>query len=412
MKKILLPFIAMGALFVGCSSESASDPTVGESPVVKEKTLASKGESMWSALQRMGVSEYFDSLSQSGVMPAMASNTSFGGACASPALKMDENTRYLDELESVFDEGEQVKGVCGNALKLNDGQVAPLGVNLIDSLSVGTVEFWFRPNADFLDASARTLLGNDGSRVHFFYKNGELYFQKNHADQHFFVKGAVTLGDDWNLIAGQWGDGYMSLWVNGTLVAKMKHELGYAPARRNKPFENLLVIGYKSYCCMEGAGQFEGMTTSGSFDQFRISNIPRYEIVDGTNEEVEDIEIDDTDTTICLTGLSLHTIKNMDGTIEFQIMAEKACPPDFEAETIADIYDQLEYSLEMRNGTVIAESLAAGSVHYGCVDLTGTMPTLNLANCTGLAPGYYKLNFSYEGERTYYSFKVAGVEIE
>ena len=72
MKKILLPFIAMGALFVGCSSESASDPTVGESPVVKEKTLASKGESMWSALQRMGVSEYFDSLSQSGVMPAMA----------------------------------------------------------------------------------------------------------------------------------------------------------------------------------------------------------------------------------------------------------------------------------------------------------------------------------------------------
>ena len=412
MKKILLPFIAMGALFVGCSSETSSDPTVGESPVVKEKTLASKGESMWSALQRMGVSEYFDSLSQSGVMPAMASNTSFGGSCASPALKMDENTRYLDELESVFDEGEQVKGVCGNALKLNDGQVAPLGVNLIDSLSVGTVEFWFRPNADFLDASARTLLGNDGSRVHFFYKNGELYFQKNHADQHFFVKGAVTLGDDWNLIAGQWGDGYMSLWVNGTLVAKMKHELGYAPARRNKPFENLLVIGYKSYCCMEGAGQFEGMTTSGSFDQFRISNIPRYEIVDGTNEEVEDIEIDDTDTSVCAMGLEYEIIKDMDKSIEFEIKAHKVCFPDGEEVSLADIYDQIGYSLETHAGTEIAPSLPVGSVYYGCIDLTGTKPVLNLANCTGLGPGSYRLYFSYEGKRTYYSFKVAGVEIE
>ena len=316
MKKFLTAFIAMGALFAGCSSESAPDQTLGDNAIVTDKPIAAKGESMWSALQRMGVSEYFDSLSQSGVMPMMASSAGFGGACSSPALKMDENTRYLDELESVFDEGEQVKGVCGNALKLNDGQVAPLGVNLIDSLSVGTVEFWFRPNEDFLDAAARTLLGNDGSRVHFFYKNGELYFQKNHADQHFFVKGAVALNDDWNLIAGQWGDGYMSLWVNGTMVAKMKHSLGYAPARRNKPFENLLVIGYKSYCCMEGAGQFEGMTTSGAFDQFRISNIPRYkveeEIVDEPTEPdtvaVDSLPVDVPDTTVTDTTVTDTTV--------------------------------------------------------------------------------------------------------
>ena len=173
-----------------------------------------------------------ETVSVFGIAPVVNSSTHFNNQCAAPALKMDENTRYLDELESLFDEGELIDGVCGKALKLDDGQVAPLGVNLIDSMSVGTVEFWFRPNEDFYDKKARTLIGNDGARIHFFYKNGEIYFQKNHHNQHFFVKGAVELKDDWNLIAGQWGDGYMSVWVNGELVDRWEHTKGYVPASR------------------------------------------------------------------------------------------------------------------------------------------------------------------------------------
>ena len=287
MNKKIVIFLAAtavlsGGLFFGCSSsdsgtDSFSSEGSNEGSLVYQKNDAAR---MWSRIDALGIAGYFDSLSQSENAPVINVSSLVNRHCPAPALAMDENTRYLDELESLFDEGEQVKGVCGNALKLNDGQVAPLGVNLIDSMRVGTVEFWFRPNEDFYDKKARTLMGNDGARIHFFYKDGELYFQKNHHNQHFFVKGKAELKNDWNLIAGQWGDGYMSVWLNGKMVARWEHNMGYAPATRGIPFENLVVIGYKSSCCMEGAGHFNAMTTSGSFDQFRISNIPRYKMQD------------------------------------------------------------------------------------------------------------------------------------
>ena len=279
VKWLSVSLVAMGSFFWGCSeSDPAPDKVISNDDSV---FLKNDAKNMWARIDELGIAGYFDSLSQNGGAVVDVS-AKVNGRCPSPALAMDENTRYLDELESLFDEGEQVEGVCGNALKLQDGQVAPLGVNLIDSMKVGTVEFWFRPNEDFYDAP-RTLIGNDGARVHFFYKNGELYFQKNHHNQHYFVNGSAKLkDDDWNLIAGQWGDGYMSLWLNGKMIARMEHDMGYAPAMRGIPFENLVVIGYKSYCCMEGPGQYEPMTTSGSFDQFRISNITRYTVGDDT----------------------------------------------------------------------------------------------------------------------------------
>ena len=274
----------MGALIWGCSeSDPSPENIVGDdSPVYQKNDVAQ----MWARIDKLGIAGYFDSLSQDLGSPVINGSTLVNGRCASPALSMDENTRYLDELESLFDEGEMVEGVCGKALKLQDGQVAPLGVNLIDSMRVGTVEFWFRPNDDFYD-EARTLIGNDGARIHFFYKNGELYFQKNHHNLHYYVNGKANLKDDWNLIAGQWGDGYMSVWLNGKMVARVEHDKGYAPAQRGVPFENLVVIGYKSSCCMEGPGQYAAMTTSGSFDQFRISNIPRYKIADVVSDSVQ-----------------------------------------------------------------------------------------------------------------------------
>ena len=292
VKLLSSSLIAMGALVVGCSESNSSGPVAesGEGVFLKNDS-----KQMWARINESGsIATYFDSLSKEGGIPAIGVTTNSRVRCDAPALKMDENTRYLDELESLFDEGEQVEGVCGKAIKLSDGQVAPLGVNLIDSLSVGTVEFWFRPNADFYDKKARTLLGNDGARVHFFYKDGSLYFQKNHHNQHYYVNGAAKLKNDWNLIAGQWGDGYMSLWLNGEMVAKVKHDKGYVPALRGIPFENLVVIGYKSSCCMEGPGQYESMTTSGSYDQVKISNIPRYKITDTTTVAQDTLVTDTT----------------------------------------------------------------------------------------------------------------------
>ena len=285
--------LAMGAFVVGCSDSSTVDPNVLANDVVY---LKNDSKHIWARIDESGsISSYFDSLSKEENAPVIDTSSRTDAHCEAPALKMDENTLYMYELDSLFDEGEQVKGVCGKALKLNDGQVAPLGVNLRDSMSVGTVEFWFRPNDDFYDKEARTLIGNDGARVHFFYKDGNLYFQKNHHNQHFYVKGKVQFNDDdWNLVAGQWGDGYMSLWLNGELVGAWKHDKGYVPAQRGKPYENLVVIGYKSDCCMEGPGQYESMTTSGSFDQFRISDVVRYALPDTLTEK----EVLPTDTSV------------------------------------------------------------------------------------------------------------------
>ena len=54
------------------------------------------------------------------------------------------------------------------------------------------------------------------------------------------------------------------------------HELGYEASSRSKQYANLLIIGYKSKCCMEGPGLSQALTTSGAYDQLRISNAARY----------------------------------------------------------------------------------------------------------------------------------------
>ena len=301
MKKVIIGLLGSALAIVGCSS--SSDEEVVSSFSNEDSQREIRTAALWRTFENEGVSEYISTFNEEHKdSPFVDSRKDKNATCGANALKMDDGTLYMDELESIFLEGELVDGVCGKALSLNSGEVAPLGVNLIDSMKTGTVEFWFRPGEDFYDLSARTLLGNDEARMHFFMQDGELVFQKNHADQHFFVRGAVELKNDWNLIGGQWGDGYLSLWVNGELVARVEHDKGYVPSQRGVEFGNLVVIGYKSGCCMEGPGQYSAMTTSGDFDQFRISKVLRYDngsdvvpvdtvALDSTKDSVED-EID------------------------------------------------------------------------------------------------------------------------
>ena len=381
----------MGAFIWGCSE---SDPAP-EKIISNDGSALQKNDSknMWARIDELGIAGYFDSLSQDQGSPVIGGSTLVNGRCPAPALAMDENTRYLDELESLFDEGEQVEGVCGKGLKLQDGQVAPLGVNLIDSMKVGTIEFWFRPGEDFYD-KPRTLLGNDGARIHFFYKNGELYFQKNHHNLHYFVNGKAKLkDDDWNLIAGQWGDGYMSVWVNGKMVARWEHTEGYAPAQRGIPFENLVVIGYKSSCCMEGPGQRQAMTTSGSFDQFRISNIPRYKMTDVADTTFPDTtkidKVGDTvivDTMPLPLDVSLWSLLAAQGTRYFEkatvpvasAAVQKCAAPALVMDDSTLYLDELETVYcegELVNGVCgKALSLKAGEVAPTGINLIDAMP--------------------------------------
>ena len=359
--------IAMGAFVVGCSESNSSTPfaeAVNDGVYMKNDV-----KQMWARIDERGsIASYFDSLSKEEGAPAIGVSSRANVRCEAPALKMDENTRYLDELETLFDEGEQVEGVCGKALKLNDGQVAPLGVNLIDSMSVGTVEFWFRPNADFFDKNARTLLGNDGARIHFFYKGGELYFQKNHHNQHFYVNGKAELKDDWNLIAGQWGDGYMSLWLNGELVGYWKHDKGYAPAQRAIPFENLVVIGYKSSCCMEGPGQFESMTTSGSFDQFRISNITRYALPDSLTAKDTTEEKKETPEVVTEEKEEVRTCKASALKMDDKTLYLDELESEYESGTLVDGVCGKAISLKdgenIQTGINLIDPMSAGTVEF------------------------------------------------
>ena len=287
MKKILIP--SMVALGLMACSES-SDSVAANDDFVPYK----KGDqiSLWQHLEESGIAEYFE---EAGIMPVELATPTKSPKCEN-GLRMDGNTIYFDEMEGIYQEGTLVDGVCGKAVSLKSGEVAPLSINMALPMEKGTIEFWFKPSADFFDENARTLLGNDEGRAHFFVKDHKLIFQKNHSDKHFFVTGGLELKDGWNKIAGQWDGEYMSLWVNDEMIGKTEHPLGYVPSERGYTYGNLMVIGYKSSCCMEGPGQYRAMSTSGAYDQVRISTVPRYtvevseepEISSSSAEVVED----------------------------------------------------------------------------------------------------------------------------
>ena len=125
----------------------------------------------------------------------------------------------------------------------------------------------------------------------------------------------------------------------------------------------------------------------------------------------EFVEDEDERTDGCSVGLNMTTEADPanDNVLNLDIVAEKICAPDGEPEILTDIYGDLSYSLLTRKGEVVVESLPVGSVHYGCIDLTDeSNPKIIRNGCTGIAPGTYRLNVTYEGKSAYFKFKVQG----
>lgn len=209
-----------------------------------------------------------------GVVACNDSSSSESTFCDEYGLVSDSSTLFFEDFEDFTTQGTLVSGVCGNAISLVPGEKDTLNYALDTFLSEGTIEFWFRPGEAFYE-DTRTLLSNDESRVHFVYSDSVLYFQKNITDTHIFVSDTLVLNAGWNHIAGQWGNGFVSLFVNGDLVAQKavsNNEASYQPAST----KNTILIGTKSSCCMEGIQVYKSLSTSGDFDQIRISNIDRY----------------------------------------------------------------------------------------------------------------------------------------
>lgn len=291
--KYFVPIVAISALFLlGCDQDKMVQTSDSESLLAKSNRVCDNNSSNCLVNDTIPLDTLtndtipLDTLTKDSIFADSLKNDSLINDtntidnlyCSSPALVVDEFTLYMQELEGIPVQGSLVKGVCGNALALSKKESASLNILLKDYMPVGTVEFWFKPGKDFFDDVPKTLLGNDESRVHFFVKDGDLIFQKNHPDIHYYVKAKLDLDSGWNLIAGQWGDEFLSLVVNGKTIASVPHSYGYVPSTRFSENSNRIVIGKKSDCCMEALNQYYSMSTSGAFDQVRVSNIARYSI--------------------------------------------------------------------------------------------------------------------------------------
>ena len=116
----------------------------------------------------------------------------------------------------------------------------------------------------------------------------------------------------------------------------------------------------------------------------------------------------------CSVGLSLNVSEDsLDAkTAVMNVVMEKLCSTDTVPQVVTDVGSLSTFGLTLRNGDVVAENLAAGQVHYGCIDLTNpSVPKMKRESCVNLAPGEYRFTITVEGKMTYYQFRIVG-EIE
>ena len=199
--------------------------------------------------------------------------------CDKCGLSNDASTSFFEDFETMDTSFDAVTGICGKALSVAPGSGKfDLKDTLNGSISAGTIEFWFRPGADFYETS-RMLLGSDEARLLFVYDSQDsvLYFLKNHTNLPINISAAVVFDTSWNHIAGEWGHGKMSLWLNGALVADTVFaDSDYSSYQPASTITSVLKIGEKSSCCMEAIGVHSELYSSGDYDQVRVSNIMRY----------------------------------------------------------------------------------------------------------------------------------------
>lgn len=140
--------------------------------------------------------------------------------------------------------------------------------NLIpDGAKEGSVEIQFKPSETFTSVPARTIFGNDGSRVHIGWVDGQLFFQKGHDNIHRFVTSDTGMLKDrnWHKIVATWGKQGMTLSLDDQLVAWSNDVSAYHQGPPQAPYGNDLKIGTKTWCCMEPLRITRDLAPSGSY---------------------------------------------------------------------------------------------------------------------------------------------------
>lgn len=174
---------------------------------------------------------------------------------APEALETDENTLYFEDFD-------------GNILCIYPDSIYMTGAVLDENLSAGTLEFFFRPHEDFFGKTS-VLIGSDGARLLVYYDRGNLILMMNKTNVFRYVSDVANVKKDWNYVQVKWNAEVASLYLNNEKVGEMDLLGGYEASSRYG--EQELVIGYKSDCCMSGAGYFNSMTTSADFGPIKIS---------------------------------------------------------------------------------------------------------------------------------------------
>lgn len=161
----------------------------------------------------------------------------------------------------------------GEALLLPGDQYLVLPWDMNKSIAEGSLDFYYKPDDDFVESGSYALVGNDGARMNVFYRQGRLYFYKNLANIFVTVSAPASLKKgEWNRITAEWSteSGLIAIFLDGKQLASQATEYPYySPSDRGRN-DNVVMVGYKSNCCLGnlnseyfGAGAFDNIKVVG-----------------------------------------------------------------------------------------------------------------------------------------------------
>jgi len=193
-----------------------------------------------------------------------------------------ENFDFENGTIGSYKSGQSAYGGSGRSIDIGDNQYTVLPWRLDKEIKNGSLDFFFKPNADFLSSGNKTtaLAGNDGARMSVFIYNGVLYFYKNIPNNPIFLSAEVDLKNEWIRITAEWNEanGVIALFLNGELIAQKDTYYGhYEPSSRGD-YDNVFVLGYKSSCCMGSIS--DEMFAQGSFDNVQVVTHNIFEITE------------------------------------------------------------------------------------------------------------------------------------
>jgi hypothetical protein len=191
-------------------------------------------------------------------------------------ITFDETGRWSGTLIGA----QRVPGPVGNAISCTQGTYVAFDTIVPHGTPNGTVELMLRVSADFQASGRYSIFGDRACRLAFFYKEGRLYFLKNHMNVFKFVSAPVVFqASRWYRLAATWGDRGMRLFLNDSLVARNSDTSPYIKTAGYDSSWYQMAAGHKLWCCMEGIGEYDrtgDYWLEGAVDEIKLWGTDRF----------------------------------------------------------------------------------------------------------------------------------------